>query len=196
MFWGRTDKAVIPPGGTGTFSTIEQLGGHWAMYLDTDGITVGSDFDLSKPTTNRTAIDAYTSITDQGPAWLTGSFYPGGVIPGDGLVTVLQSFDFSALVGSGNAYADITGGTAASIFDTNSIMNVGDLAMNDMHFRFTTTVATAPLVAVGETPWFAKLTDPIEASVVVPEPTTVVLLGIGILGMVGVAARKRKLAKK
>ncbi len=203
-FYGFYDKNVTFDAGTGKFD-VDSVGGEFKMILSTDADDTG-EYGIGLPgggIANRSAFDEFDTITDIGGIDFLHGEFSGSVDPLDEDVTAQQSLDISTspATGDGTAFADILGGQFADMFDTDA---EPDLALggptdahgntHDLFFIFDVEPATAGLELAG---WDQKIDDPIHAYVKpIPEPTTVALLGIGLVGMAGVAVRKKYGKKK
>ncbi len=197
FFRGMYDKTVTDTGTGGEFAVnIETIGGEWGLYLSTDADNSDEYLtSIANATDQRSAIDAFGSITDQGELVLSGVFGPGvmdSTVPGaDPDITVFQevSSATSPARGRGLAYGDITDGTMKDAYDSDGLLDSWG-NYHDVLFSFQ---VQDPGVMAGFG-WDQRMDGTAELNVV-PEPTTVALLGIGLVGMAGVAVRK-KLVKK
>lgn len=92
-------------------------------------------------------------------------------------------FNFHTNNGSGEIFLDVVGGSWLSLYNTNTLQ-----FGSDFHMVFSANDDGNPNLLVSG----AGVAD----ANIVPEPTTVALLGIGLLGMIGIASRKRVKAGK
>ncbi len=205
ILYGFADNAG--PLGTGPFE-FQQIGGSYVMHISNDGVFTDEGL-ADDPSTRRTGDDDYTSITDQGMEFLRGDFEPG-IISGENggafaTTTVQQLVSTTAAPtnGTGKGYSNVYAGSAEPIFNTDGLLDTYGV-LHDLLWDFTISdeiSAGVPLPAPDGALdpniwWDGYVNDPITSNArPVPEPTTVALLGFGLLGMAGVATR-RKLRKK
>jgi len=170
MFYGFDDDVLTSPNILGATTILSKLG-HISAYLD-----VTPDFDGTLGTGGRTGTSAYSGATDGllvldlAPVDLSGFGH-----------TLSSGFDFLTSSGSGAMYLATTGlGAWDSVYDTNT-----QLYGSDLSFTFTVRDNSSPTVGN----WVVRGDAGGDANVI-PEPTTMLLFGVGMLGL-GAIRRKR-----
>ncbi|VAV85712.1 hypothetical protein MNBD_DELTA01-1793 [hydrothermal vent metagenome] len=168
-----------------------------SMYLYWDNTTVA---DLATATVaDRTGDFTFTNFTD-GTLLAKIDFLAGAITP-DPLTTIAGSVIPTAggFTGVANLFANVdlaAGGLWATLLDTNYFNSLLGLGTADMKLR-TIYESTGshpwddPGAGVSNDIFGAQSTDPLRAYVV-PEPSTIVLLGMGLLGAGFVARRRNK----
>jgi hypothetical protein len=158
-----------------TTQTIDFTGGSVYMYLDST-----PDFTANGGPTAAFVTNTNTTYND-GVLALSANFVPG-IVTGDATTTFQSSITAltSPFTGKGTGYASITGGTLASILDSNSYL--GGAA--DLLFESDVKAPTG-----GSKGWPVTSSDPVSGTSV-PEPGTLALLGAGMLGLIGFKRRK------
>lgn len=97
------------------------------------------------------------------------------------------------LRGSAQGYLAVTGGSAASLFNTNGFQG-GTADMNANNTFCTIGGANCATVAqAGGGNWQLKIDDPVVGAIKLPEPASLALVGLGLLGA-GLARRRTKAA--
>ncbi|MDP1853759.1 MAG: PEP-CTERM sorting domain-containing protein [Candidatus Omnitrophota bacterium] len=173
MFYGFDDDALSSPDFVGDTTILSKLG-HISAYLD-----VTPDFNGTLGTGGRTGVSAYSGVTDGllvldlAPVDLSGSGH-----------TLTSGFDFLTSSGNGAMYLATTGlGAWDSVYDTNTQLYGSDLS-------FTFTVRDNSNTPVGN--WVVRGDAGGEANVI-PEPTSMLLFGIGMAGL-AVTKKRKKIA--
>lgn len=168
--------------GTSCSTNANSTGGTWALYMNgvdynpTLGPLVGPGKDLNAL--------MYPGITG-GSAWLSGVFATGA-IAGDTTTTYTSLYNNKTLAGQGQSYLDVTGGSAKTQFDTNSLTDQNG-KKRDLFMDITFNDADGAASKIG---WTVTSAGQIKGQAV-PEPGTMALAGLALLGA-GLASRRRK----
>jgi len=179
-------------GGETPGSQILFTGGDLQVYLDNT-----PDFDPTQPG---------VGVTD-GTLWIDADFTTGVDFfnPGATLVSTVTSSGSDqgpdgiinpTIRGTGTALLDVVGGSAASTFDSNLFPRLdGSGLFADLSLSanfFITNTGSAPFTATTNG-WDVWSSDPIKANAI-PEPTSMLLFGMGLAGLVSKKLRKTKVA--
>lgn len=138
--------------------------------------------------------NTYTNIndaTDDATLWLSCAAIP---ISPSSAITGVTTINLTLGTGSNPLmYMDITGGSAASMFDTGIGVNPQTGALYDLSMGFTVYNPTSSVYSTYSAAhggWQLASDDPIHAFVI-PEPATLTLLGLGIAGL-GLGRKRKK----
>jgi hypothetical protein len=184
MFYGVTDSyvEVVCTLSLGCSSTILAVGGAVDLYAS------ASDWTPAGGAIARTSLSTYPGIptTD---LYLSAVFGPGvnGFIPS---ATYQTTFNQGSFAGDAQGFLDITGGSAAAIFDTNSLFDT----VGDPHDLFLSVISNDVNGAARRNGWLLTSEGGVKGYArTIPEPGTLVLLGLGVVAA-GWASRRRKMA--
>lgn len=188
MFYGAQDFYVqqVENG----YQEINSTGLHVDLWLQTVGGPGYTAYNPLLGSAGRTGVNSYTTVTD-GTLILstvsTGGFmFNNGTF--GGLATEFRTNFNAGSGGLGEAYLNVTGGSMADVFNTDSITSAVSAATNpalraDLFAQFTT-----DLTSVSD--WLVSSQDPVRGLIVaIPEPSTYGLIAAGAL--VGIVALRR-----
>lgn len=184
MYYDIRDDYWAP---TGTGVNVQAVKGHIDVYLDNtpDYTPAGG------PGARGVGLNNYPTVTD-GSLFLGLDLVPGikfgnGNLLDDHITydNILSSTN-TPFTGDGAFYGDVTGGAYGYLFDSNAYTLVDDSLVQHNADVFGQFDATAP----GAFGWLVNSQDPIGARML-PEPSTMLLFGMGIVGLATRIRRKK-----
>lgn len=182
VFGGLLDRSVETTCGIlGCTTSILSEGGYFNLYKNT------AQYDASLGPAGagvNLLAGIYPGITD-GALYLSGVFVSGALF-GDTDTTYINSYNNSTLAGAGQGFLNVTGGSAAGLFDTNSLTDLNG-QQRDLFMDATYNDANGAASGLG---WTVALTASIKGAAV-PEPGALALIALGMIGA-GAATARRK----
>jgi hypothetical protein len=124
---------------------------------------------------------------------LVNAAWGSGIKPGDLATTVSGQFDGTTLPASGTArgYLDVTGGTYADFFNTDSQVGAnGEVRDLFAQNQFCPPGPACDGGANTSPDWQLFVNDPINGVLRIPEPGSMALVGLGLLGLAAIRRRK------
>lgn len=184
IFYNSQDYSVTSAGSVQTISAAGVAGGN--IFLD---VYLSGAPGLAGLPGARTGPGTYPTFT--GGALALSLMLIAGADAVDPLAQLSSTFNLATSSGDARAFADITGGSLATMFSAGlGLFTTNQGGPADVKLIINTDPAN-PLGTVGGSEWTVRIQDPAFA-VAVPQPASLVLLGLSLLGLAGLGLRRQK----
>lgn len=182
---GFFEGLISGPDQTGTPTGISFTGGHLELFNVANGTYSPGTNPNTKDYLNQLCGGSATCLANP---WLTANFVPGiNDIFGPTADATLQAVFATTNVNAGFGYMSVTGGTNGAAFDTNGF-SFNNFPNADLFLRSNFVLAT-PQTCAANSGWQVCSDDPIIGARV-PEPGSLLLLGLGALAFGAIRRNK------
>jgi len=176
----------------GCTSTSRSSGGLFSIWSTLNGPDVGNGPAVVGGVKDLNAL-LYPSISDSGSLFLSG-FFGTGVIFGDLLSTFQATFNNGTVSGGSSGYLDFTGGSAFNLLNTSNQTDPNG-GKHDAFADFTFSAADPVAESVAYLAGWNVSSAAKVLGQAVPEPDSLALFAVALLGLATAARRKGQASK-